>query len=266
MKIKIITINCFDTPLSLKRSARIKHLISELVKFKVDVLCFQELVFLKKVKSISKIFEEIGYYTFYTPGRRINKGGLLVVSRYPVISSEYLKFKNQATLFSFQLTDKLLKKGYQKIKIEVNGRIVTIVNTHLVSLYKYISVKENRILFKQFSELLDGIKTERERERTIVAGDFNISLTDNLYKEIEEKTNLFDPLRGENLITVCKNNTQRKNFYKIRKDARLDYILISKDLKNISQRIILNDLYTIRGKKIHLSDHFGLMVEISDKF
>jgi len=262
MKIKIITINCFDTPLSLKRSARIKYLISELIKLRADVICFQELVFLKKVKRISKIFEDIGYRTFYTPGKRINRGGLLVASRYPIICSEYFKFKNQATLFSFQLTDRLLSKGYQKIKIEVNGKIVTIINTHLVSLYKNISVKENKILLKQFSELLDGIKTGRER--TIVAGDFNISLTDNLYKEIEEKTYLFDPLRGGNLITVAKNNTQRKNFYKIRKDARLDYILISKDLKNISQGIILNDLYLVRGKKINLSDHYGLMMEVSD--
>lgn len=262
MKINIITINCFDTPLSLKRSARIKRLISDLIKFKADVICFQELIFLKRVRKISKTFEDLGYSTFYTPGKRINRGGLLVVSRFPIICSEYFKFKNQATPFSFQLTDRLLKKGYQKIKIEVNGKIVTIVNTHLVSLYKNISVKENRILLKQFSELLDGIKAERER--MIVAGDFNISLTDNLYKEIEEKTNLFDPLRLESLITVAKNNTQRKNFYKIRKDARLDYILISKDLTNLTQMIILDEICIVRDKKINLSDHYGLMMEVTD--
>lgn len=262
MKIKIITINCFDTPLSLKRSARIKHLVSELIKFEADVICFQELIFLKKVRKISKIFENLGYNTFSTPGKRINRGGLLIVSRFPIISSEYVKFQSQATPFSFQLTDRLLKKGYQKIKFEVEGKNVTIVNTHLVSLYKRVSGKENKILLKQFLELLDGVKTERER--TIVAGDFNISLSENLYKEIEEKTNLFDPLRGENLITVSKNNTQRKNFYKIRKDSRLDYILLSKDLKKLNHQVILNHLHMVRGKKINLSDHFGLMMEVTD--
>jgi len=262
MKIKIITINCFDTPLSLKRSARIKRLISELMKLNADVICFQELIFLKRVKNISKTFKDLGYNTFYTPGKRINRGGLLFVSRYPIICSEYFKFKSQATPFSFQLTDRLLNKGYQKIKIEVNGKIVTMVNTHLVSLYKRVSGKENRILFKQFSELLDGIKTERER--TILAGDFNIAFTETLYKIFEEKTNFLDPMRGKNMITVSKNNTQRKNFYKIRKDTKLDYIFISKDLKCVSQKIILNDLYTVKGKEINLSDHYGLMMVVED--
>jgi endonuclease/exonuclease/phosphatase family metal-dependent hydrolase len=262
MKIKIITINCFDTPLSLKRSARIKHLISELILFKADVICFQELIFLKRVRRISKIFEDTGYHTFFTPGKRLNRGGLLIVSRYPIISSEYVKFKSQATPFSFQLTDRLLRKGYQKIIVDIDGKTFSIINTHLVSLYKRVSGKENIILLKQFLEFLNGIK--EEKERAIVAGDFNMALSENLYKELQEKTNLYDPLRGENLVTVSKCNTQRKNFYKIRNDTRLDYILLSKDLKTVNQRIILDGLHTIRGKKINLSDHFGLMMEVED--
>lgn len=260
MKIKIITINCFDTPLSLKRKIRIDHLVSEVIKLNADVICFQELIFLKRVRRISNNFERLGYNSFFTPGKRINKGGLLFVSRYPIVSSEYVKFQSQATPFSFQLTDRFLKKGYQKIKLEIEGKTVTVINTHMVSLYKTVSPKEKRILLKQFSELLAGIETERKRMS--VAGDFNISLTENMYQELEEKTCLFDPFRYENVITVSKENTQRKNFYKIRKDSRLDYILLSKDLKNTSQKVILNDLYRLKRKNIHLSDHFGLMMEV----
>ncbi len=262
MKIKIITINCFDTPLSPRRTARIDHLVSEVLKLNADIICFQELIFLKKVRRISKTFENLGYHTFLTPGKRINRGGLLFVSRYPIVSSEYVKFKSQATPLSFQLTDRFLKKGYQKIKLEVEGKNVTVVNTHLVSLYKQVSGKENRVLLKQFLELLEGIGAERER--AIVAGDFNVSFTENLYKALEEKTNLFDPLRDKNIITVSKENTQRKNFYKIRKDSRLDYILISKDLKNLNHKVVLNDLFRLKRKNIHLSDHYGLMMEVED--
>jgi len=258
MKIKIITINCFDTPLSLRRTTRIDHLVSEVFKLNADIICYQELIFLKRVRRISKMFEKLGYQTFFTPGKRINKGGLLFVSRYPIVSSEYIKFQSQATPFSFQLTDRFLKKGYQKIKLEIEGKTVTVINTHLVSLYKTVSPKEKRILLKQFSELLAGIETER----TIVAGDFNISFSENMYKDMDEKANLYDPLRDEDIITVSKENTQRKNFYKIRKDTRLDYILLSKDLKNTSQKVILNDLYRLKRKNIHLSDHFGLMMEV----
>lgn len=260
MKIKIITINCFDTPLSPRRTARIDHLVSELIKLNADILCFQELIFIKRVIRISKIFEKLGYQTFFTPGKRINRGGLLFVSRYPIINSEYVKYQNQATPFSFQQTDRLLKKGYQKIKLEIESKVVTLINTHLVSLYKTISSKEKRILLKQLAELMNDLTIEKER--TIVAGDFNISFSENMYKDMDEKANLYDPLRDEDIITVSKENTQRKNFYKIRKDTRLDYILLSKDLKNTSQKVILNDLYRLKRKNIHLSDHFGLMMEV----
>ena len=81
---------------------------------------------------------------------------------------------------------------------------------------------------------------------------------------MDEKANLYDPLRDEDIITVSKENTQRENFYKTRKDTRLDYILLSKDLKNTSQKVILNDLYRLKRKNIHLSDHFGLMMEVED--
>ena len=62
MNLKVITLNCFDSPLSSKRTARINHLISEVIKLKADVICFQELIFLKRVKRIAKVFENNGYY------------------------------------------------------------------------------------------------------------------------------------------------------------------------------------------------------------
>ncbi|MDD3999097.1 MAG: endonuclease/exonuclease/phosphatase family protein [Candidatus Shapirobacteria bacterium] len=260
MNLKVITLNCFDSPLSSKRTVRINHLISEVIKLKADVICFQELIFLKRVKRIAKVFENNGYYTFTTPGKRINRGGLFFASRFPIVSGEYKKYKNQATLFSLQLSDRVLKKGYQKVTLEIEGKKMTVVNTHLVSLYKNVSPKERKILLKQFSELLEALKVEGES--TIVAGDFNIEFTESIYRELDEKTNLYDPLRDENLVTVSKENSQRKNFYKIKRDKRLDYILISKDLKYIGYELILEDLYRLNKKNIHLSDHFGLMMEV----
>jgi len=262
MKIKIITINCFDSPLSPKRTDRINHLVSEIIKLDGDVICFQELIFLKRVKRISKSFERLGYYSFFNPRKKLNRGGLFFVSKYPIVSSEYIKFNSQGTSISFQLTDRFLKKGYQKIRLEIEGKIVTVINTHLVSLYKNVSSKEKRVLLKQFSELLNNLNLEKGK--VIVAGDFNISFTDSMYQQFEEKTNLYDPLRGKEIVTVSKENTQRKNFYKIRKDSRIDYILLSKDLKNISHKVILKDLYRLKRKNIHLSDHFGLMMEVED--
>lgn len=260
MKLNIITLNCFDSPLLLKRKARIDRLISELVSYRADIYCFQELIFLKRAKRISKIFEKLGYYSFFTPGKRLNKGGLLFVSKYPIQKSEYIKFKNQATPFSFQLTDRFLKKGYQKNELVIEGKKITVINTHLVSLYKTISAKEKRVLLNQYKELLDDLN--KIKNKTIVAGDFNISFTEKMYQELEEKTNLFDPFRNENIITVSKDNTQRKHFYKIKKDTRLDYVLLSNDSKMLNFKVILKDLYRLNRKNINLSDHYGLMVEV----
>lgn len=262
MKTKIISINCFDSPLTLKKGTRINRLITEVINYKADIICFQELIFLKRARKISKKFENLGYKTFFIPGKKINKGGLMFVSRFPILKSEYIKFKNQGAHFSFQLTDRFLKKGYQKILLEIEGKKLVVVNTHLASHYKSSSTNEKKVILKQFSEILESLKIEGER--TIVAGDFNIEFTESIYRELDEKTNLYDPLKDKNLVTVSKENTQRKIFYRIRKDKKLDYILISKNLKSISSKLILNDLYRVRKENIHLSDHFGLMMEVED--
>jgi len=262
MKLKVITINCFDSPLLLKRSTRINRLITELIKLEADVFCIQELVFLKRVKRVSRLFEDAGYNTFFTPGKRINQGGLLIASRYPFVDTKYVKFKKQPLSFSFQMTDRLLSKGYQKVTIDVEGDNYSLYNTHLVSIYRDSSLGEKIISLMQFREFLEVIKNEVSR--TIVAGDFNFTPSNSFYRRIKRKTNLYDPMQGSNLVTISRSNTNRKRFFKIDKDSRLDYILISKDLKIITQRVILDDLYEIKKKKIHLSDHFGLMVEVSD--
>ncbi len=260
MKTKIICINCFDSPLSLKRNVRINRLITEVINYQADIICFQELIFLKRAKRISKMFEKMGYKTFFTPGKSINKGGLMLVTRYPILSSEYKKFKNQGTLFSNQLTDRFLKKGYQKILIEIDGEKIMVVNTHLASLYKSKSIKEKKVILKQFSELLNDLK--KSKEKMIVAGDFNFQFTEDVYRVLSDETNLYDPLKEEDIITVSKENTQRKNFYKIKKNTRLDYILLSRDLRSTNFKLILKDLYRLNKKDVNLSDHYGLMMEV----
>ena len=46
-------------------------------------------------------------------------------------------------------------------------------------------------------------------------------------------------------------------------DNQLDFTFISADLKSKAQKLILDNLFKINRREVHLSDHFGLFTEFS---
>lgn len=267
MEFTILSFNAYGLPISMSRARR-KALLLELERLSPDVICLQEVIFKKDALRLSRELESRGYRVDAKYGKYLTRGGLVTASRIPFESKHYQLFEQQGRFFSSQFYDRVLGKGYQRVRIKVGTKIVTIINTHLVAPYSKVLTGTGTA--DQVDELI-GIIEEAQRP-LIVCGDLNFPPEDRLYETLVDstcnyrdflgKTCLFDPLRESGLYTVIQSNTLQKGLYKAKKDERLDYTLLSSDLKG-KQEIIFTTPHALNGSFFNLSDHFGLFTKVT---
>lgn len=258
MDLKIINLNCFESPLSMNRKDRIWDLIFKIINLNPGIVCLQEINFSQTAYKISEIFRNEGYEVFYDADLVFNRGGLFIASRYPIESADFKRFKNQGTFFSLQITDRVLGKGYQKVTLSIIGSRITLYNAHLATAYRGNSEAQNKTLRSQFNQIVEDIKNQKEN--LIVAGDFNFSPESTFYTDFLNETGLVDPLSDTNSITISRNNTHKNGFYRMRTDGKSDYTFVSREIsKDISQKVIFEELIRIKDRDVNLSDHFGLL-------
>jgi endonuclease/exonuclease/phosphatase family metal-dependent hydrolase len=260
MKIKIITLNCFDSPLSFNRKARQEALIPKIIALKPDIVFLQEIAFSETAIRIAKMFQEKGYNVYYDADFVFNRGGLFTASLFPLSNFEFIRFSNQGKFLSLQATDRILGKGYQQMKLSLNEKDILLFNVHLASVYKDNSAREQKILQDQFEMLSQRLE---KGKYLIVSGDFNFSPKNSFYSKLLKTRELTDPLLDSKLVTVSSKNTNRQGLYKNDSNVKLDYTFISKRLFNkVKSKVIFDKLFEVDGQKVHLSDHFGLLTTL----
>ncbi|MCX6750978.1 MAG: hypothetical protein NTZ83_05950 [Candidatus Pacearchaeota archaeon] len=106
---------------------------------------------------------------------------MAIISKKKFNKIEFYKFKAQGTIFSKQILDRFIEKGFL---VGYLGNAVYI-NTHLVATYKKEKGKRVKILNKQFEQLLGFVKEKiKEGKEIILGGDFNFNSNSRNYKEI----------------------------------------------------------------------------------
>lgn len=90
--------------------------------------------------------------------------GVAILSRFPIRSSDHRKYENRR---------EAERRGMIRVEVEVNGRVVNFVTTHLDYQYEDGRVFETEQLLK----FIDGVKGP-----LIIVGDFNDEPTGGAYK------------------------------------------------------------------------------------
>lgn len=269
MRFNIISQNCFDVPLlNSKRHYRIKLLIENLIAVNPDVICLQELTFPDTRKIAIRRLTSAGYKIFssrYLLG--FNQGGLLIASKYPISSVRYVTFSNKGNITSMQVVDRAIAKGYQLVKIRVDGKTLHVVNTHLYCVYRETDTKQMNTHRKQLIQLSRAVKA--------LQGD--VILTGDLSEPTNSSTNINDFLHATGLVdltrAISQNRVDLKNtnvmyqnnkFNASMKGGKYDYILTTSRFQQNMRLVELIGVETVSvgSKKQHLSDHYGIKVEI----
>lgn len=229
-----------------------------------DIVCLQEFVAGKKkskhlfnANEIKKMLKHYPYHNITALNRSTSNYvyGLACFSKYPIISAEEIPFHSK-------------DNGSVLYKINVNGKIISVINNHLESnritaedkkLYKKL-FKENigvsvlddvahnirsrlgiayRVRSAQADTIAEYVKRQEKSDGTIVCGDFNDTPISYAYRTI--KGNLIDSFKstGKGVgITYHENNFL----------FRIDFIMHSENIKS----------YNCTVEKIKDSDHYPI--------
>ena len=260
--LKILSLNCFESPFSRTNNSRITRLTKEILTLEPDILCLQEIIFSKTAKKLDRALANKGYFSVYKPGAIFNWGGLFFASKLLPDKKEYIRFKKSGLLFSLAVTEKIIKKGYQKIELCLNPKI-TILNTHLLCLFPFGRKSHKKTQAAQLSQIIEDIQ-RNIRNFFVFSGDFNFQPSDALYKTLRSQLKIIDPLLTSTKPTVVKSNTNRKAFFWPKENARVDYTLLSANpnLTRVRQQIIFEQTYQIRNRELNLSDHYAILTEL----
>jgi len=159
----IITYNIQKFPWSFKTFNAIKKLLN-----KHSIILLQE-CFDDTYSTLQYNFPS--YYICKDTLKGINLlgSGLVILSKYPIISYSSYTFKNM----NYSTLDRLSQKGFLICWIKINHKKVCIINTHLQSSNYH---RYDKYALLQLNELLQYVKNIKEM--CIIGGDFNIDITD----------------------------------------------------------------------------------------
>lgn len=201
-----------------------------------DIFCLQECVF----QSQSEIFNLSKYHKSIAKSNsnKIVKGGLAIYSKHKPICVDFVKFKKQGRIFSQQLLERQLEKGF--LVAEFDDYLV--INTHLVADHskKWL---ENKLKSNtnQINELLRYIQSMNFMKPLIICGDFNFTPSNDSYNKLIDSN--------------LKDLSAKIPYTFIDKKVKLDYIFSNFNINKTTSK-------TIKYSGISPSDHLAILSEI----
>ena len=132
-----------------------KYIRNLLLEEKVDVICLQEVWELSILNMIKKNINDLDLYYAQPPTNLKycvgEHSGLLVISKYPIIYQDYLKYDQ------LNFTCSMTNKGLQHIKIYINNLEYDIINTHLQSSFNKCGLMYQNTAELQLNQILNYI-------------------------------------------------------------------------------------------------------------
>jgi endonuclease/exonuclease/phosphatase family metal-dependent hydrolase len=222
----IVTYNIQKFPWSIKT---FNNIVSLLDKYSIILLqeCYDD-----TFSSLEENFPN--YYIFRDTllGASIMCNGLVILSKYLIVSYKSIYFKN-CNRWTY---DNLTNKGYIIVDININGNIISVINTHLQSSdYKRYDI----IATLQLKEIFDYIDMKPNMQY-ILGGDFNIDITD--INTIYDNTTIKYNYPRKPTIYIDFKTGKTKSSYDISYDGLIfDYFITNKN-SNISIKEV-NTIY-----------------------
>jgi len=266
MKLSIISFNTFAAPFfahkiirSMFRTRvkeRLQIVAENLKKENPDVILLQELFTYLNLQFVKKLLPD--YALFYRPFIYGPRGGLVVFSKLPIRTIQYIDFEEKGSLWNKSLTGPITKKGM--LVAYCQSLPLTIINTHLTQNSDHDWSDNNRytkILIKQLHQITQEIK-KIKNTNVILAGDFNMPKTTHLYSDFLHITKLKDPFSHYQDSTY---HTDMIPFYTPKR--REDYIFFQGDgLKCIQTSELFRGKFLLAdGTRAYLSDHIALKAQ-----
>ncbi|WP_153451008.1 endonuclease/exonuclease/phosphatase family protein [Streptomyces smaragdinus] len=212
-----------------------------------DVVCLQELMLRRNVPLVTGAFAHGGCH-----GRPLVRGGLVVLSRWPVGPLAFHRFPYVRPA----RTEWLMRKGAQTAVVHTPDGELTVVNTHLSANRDDDWSDGNRWTGVQRAELdrLTGIITATAGPLAVV-GDLNLPPDSALFRGFLAASGLTDTRAGESGPTYRPTPSWPA-------PPALDHVL-TRGLTARTRLVFQDDVRLADGRPAFLSDHYGIAADLT---
>ncbi len=259
----LLTLNCFGVP-SPSTKTRLLTLCRELDALRADVVCLQEVQAHPYRRLLARA--ATGYpHCAYEPFVHAPKGGLFTLSRYPIIESRFVLYRERGLWYTPALADWILHKGALITRLQIDQLPVVVFNTHLTANYTGHWGRHNlfaRHEWEQLQQLAELVNEQPANALVLVAGDFNIPRGSWLSDEFLKLTGLIDPLAGDHRPTF-RLHTGMPARYAAAIDFGLLRVPSALQMTINSGRCLDHKYRLLNGQEGFLSDHDAIELRLS---
>ncbi|MBC6462938.1 endonuclease/exonuclease/phosphatase family protein [Actinomadura sp. HBU206391] len=248
----------FNTLFRGQTRARLRVLGELLERSDYDVVCLQEVMSplnLALLRKVTKSYDHVAH------GARLPlvRGGLVILSRWPIAERRFAPFRRHGPVRG----EWLMRKGALIARVQIEGRSLTVMNTHLsanmsddwspTSTFTQVQTAE-------LKELASAVTAVGPQDPLLVMGDFNVPRDSWLFDEFVSATGLRDVMAGDTEPTYRPTPQYSDT-------KALDQVLVraptSEPLTVGARLVFQEEVRLADGQAAFLSDHYGISAEIS---
>ncbi|MBC6467426.1 endonuclease/exonuclease/phosphatase family protein [Actinomadura alba] len=248
----------FNTLFRGQARARLRALGQILERSAYDVVCLQEVMSPLNLALLRKITESYGHAA-HAATFPLVQGGLVTLSRWPITDQRFVSFRRNGPARG----EWLMRKGALVARVQIEGRPVTVVNTHLSANKTGDWSRANtyaRIEAAELKELASAVAETGSADPLLVMGDFNVPRDSWLFDEFVSATGLRDVLAGDSEPTYRPTP-------EFGDTKAIDQVLMRAPAGQepaADARLVFQDAVRLpNGRSAFLSDHYGIAAEIS---
>jgi endonuclease/exonuclease/phosphatase family metal-dependent hydrolase len=257
--ISLLTLNCFGIP-GWGTHERLERIAHELNEAAYTLACLQE-VHLHPYRELltntcRRCYPSQAHYRFvHAP-----KGGLLTLSRLPILHSEFIQFHERL----WYSPDWLMYKGILLSRLRLGDLPVVVLNTHLSP--NFIGDWQGNNPFvqqegRELAQIAEVVNQQPADALVILCGDFNVPRGNRLYHTLIEATNLIDPLAQDRRPTYRPYPGMNARYA-----VAIDFILYRAPALlslRAEAELCFAEKVRVAGRPTYLSDHLGVQVRLS---
>lgn len=222
----VLTYNIQKFPLTLKSFDPVVDLFRQ---FSIVLLqeCFDD-----SFDSLTTIFHDFYIFRGTLQGINLMNSGLVILSKFPIIESEFIQFVN----YNKMTFDALSEKGFLSVVLDIDGRHVRVINTHLQSCD---FERFDPSALQQLEQLFRYVKINVNEKYFIIGGDFNIDIED-LFQYYERMPTIAYPETPSIYTNFTTSHTRSTK--KLGYDGLIfDYFITSKSMNLGKVEVIPSD-------------------------
>ncbi|UWP79549.1 endonuclease/exonuclease/phosphatase family protein [Dactylosporangium fulvum] len=221
-----------------------------------DVVCLQEVMYRANVRLLQRLVPTLPHRV--SSGAVLLEGGLVILSRWPVTRSRFVRYPMLAPV----RTELLMRKGAQVAVVRTPGGELAVVNTHLSANRDDDWSPGNRYTRIEQAELrhLAGVLGGVDPALPVVAtGDFNVPRDSPVLAEFVAAAGLRDLMAGDTGPTYRPTP-------QFPAPPAFDHVLVrpapGRELDGRARLVFQDEVPLADGRRSYLSDHFGIATDL----